>query len=75
MATDQERQWSNDPENWKWGIFYFNKQDKRIFPPKRIPGMGWTINFASPASVLAFIALIVSILLITIYISEYVTKS
>lgn len=23
-----------DANNWKWGIFYFNKEDKRLFPPK-----------------------------------------
>ena len=41
--------------NWIWGIFYYNKSDERIFPPKRIPWMGWTVNFAKTKSILAFL--------------------
>ena len=36
--------WHKDPVNWKAGIFYYNPEDKRMFPPKRIAGMGWTIG-------------------------------
>lgn len=32
---------------WKWG-FYYNPDDPRLFVPKRITGMGWTINIARP---------------------------
>ncbi len=32
------RQWHADPNNWKFGIFYFNRADKRIFPPKKLRG-------------------------------------
>ncbi len=42
--------WHDDPSNWKLGIFYYNKLDKRVFPPKRIQGFGWTVNFAHPYS-------------------------
>jgi uncharacterized membrane protein len=42
--------WHNDPSNWKLGIFYYNKSDKRIFPPKRFRALGWTVNFANPCS-------------------------
>ena len=62
---DQENQneWKNDPDNWIWGMFYYNPKDNRLFPPKRIKEFGWTINFAHPNSI--FIALIIiSILLI-----------
>ncbi|MGZ3904957.1 MAG: DUF5808 domain-containing protein [Bacteroidia bacterium] len=45
-------QLENDPSKWKFGVFYFNKDDKRIFPPKRNPYLGWTINFANPYSIL-----------------------
>ena len=40
-------EWRNDPKNWKLGFLYFNKEDKRIFPPKRMKELGWTINFRS----------------------------
>ena len=36
-----------DPANYKWGLFYFNRADKRIIVPKRLKMMGWTLNFAN----------------------------
>jgi uncharacterized membrane protein len=56
--------WHKDPSNWVWGMFYYNKKDKRIFPPKRISSLGWTVNFANPISVIALV--IVLILILTI---------
>jgi uncharacterized membrane protein len=50
------RQWRQDPDNWVWGMFYYNKLDPRIFPPKRHPELGFTVNFANPKSVAALIA-------------------
>ncbi len=47
--------WTKDPNNWKWGIFYYNKEDKRILPPKKNPAMGWTVNFANKRSVITFL--------------------
>jgi uncharacterized membrane protein len=60
-------EWHADPNNWKWGLFYYNKADKRIFPPKRIMGMGWTINFANPVSIVVFVLLIAAIICISIF--------
>lgn len=56
--------WHDDPANWRAGIFYYNPQDKRILPPKKVESMGWTINFANPYSIIAFLGLI--ILIVTI---------
>lgn len=39
-----------NPENWKWGVFYFNKNDHRLIVPKRVKLLGWTFNFAHPVS-------------------------
>lgn len=36
-----------DPANYKWGIFYYNRNDRRIIIPKRLKMMGWTLNFAN----------------------------
>lgn len=47
--------WSKDPNNWVLGMFYYNKEDPRLMPPKRIAWMGWTINFANYKSVLFMI--------------------
>jgi uncharacterized membrane protein len=30
--------------NWKYGMFYYNKEDKRYLPPKRQEWMGVTVN-------------------------------
>jgi uncharacterized membrane protein len=61
-SKEEYDKWHRDPSNWKWGIFYYNKLDKRILPPKRIKAFGWTINFANPYSVLIN-ALIITIAL------------
>ena len=57
-------QWHDDPSNWRWGIIYNNKKDKRLFPPKRLKGLGWTVNFANPKSYLIFLGFILLILAI-----------
>jgi uncharacterized membrane protein len=49
--------WHKDPRNWKLGILYYNRQDRRIFPPKRF-GIGWTVNFGNPNPILALGAII-----------------
>jgi len=65
---ETSEKWHKDPNNWIWGLFYYNKEDKRIFPPKRIEWMGFTTNFANTKSiislliVLAFIGLMIFIM-------------
>ena len=54
--------WHADPNNWKAGILYYNTDDKRLFPPKRVKGLGWTINFANPNSILAFLGVLLIII-------------
>ena len=50
-----------DSNNWKLGFIYFCRADQRIFVPKRIRGLGWTLNFARPLAVpsLGFILAVV----------------
>jgi uncharacterized membrane protein len=60
----------SDPNNWKLWIFYFNKNDKRIFPPKRYGLFGCTINFTNPISILLNISIVVAIVLIAMYIKS-----
>jgi len=56
-----------DPENWKWGIFYFNKKDHRMVVPKRNPIMGWTFNFAHPAGYIFLVLILLFIIFQSIY--------
>jgi uncharacterized membrane protein len=60
-TKEQLKQWHKDPSNWVWGMFYCNKADKRLLPPKKIPAMGWTVNFANRNSVLLLVTFLVVI--------------
>jgi uncharacterized membrane protein len=53
------------PDNYKWGIFYYNPRDSRLFVPKRIPILGFTVNFANPFSYLILIILLALVLYLT----------
>lgn len=55
-----------DPRSWKGYFFYMNGNDSRIFVPKRIPSMGWTLNFANPYSYLILLSIIIIPILISI---------
>jgi uncharacterized membrane protein len=54
-SEETSNKWRNDPNNWVLGFFYYNKEDQRIFPPKKSEEMGSTINFANPKSVMALL--------------------
>ena len=54
--------WHKDPNNWVMGIFYFNREDSRIFPPNRIAMLGWTVNFANPYSAILLALLTIAVL-------------
>lgn len=58
--------WHKDPNNWKWGCLYYNKEDQRLLPPKRQEWMGLTINFANPKSVLVLVFMLLFFLLIVL---------
>jgi uncharacterized membrane protein len=70
-SQETEEKWSKDPNNWIWGIFYYNKEDKRLMPPKRIPFMGWTVNFANRNSVLLFVFIMLLVSLFIVIITEF----
>lgn len=44
-----------NPGNWKLGVFYFCREDSRILVPKRIRGLGWTVNLARPLAIPFFL--------------------
>lgn len=45
-----------NPENYIWKVFYWNKKDSRLFPPKPDPDYGLTINFGHPKAFIAILA-------------------
>ncbi|RYG45238.1 MAG: hypothetical protein EOO01_18145 [Chitinophagaceae bacterium] len=61
-------QWHNDPFNWKLGFIYRNAKDKRLLVPKRW-GLGFTLNFGNPLTVVLLLILFVVPVLIAFLIS------
>jgi uncharacterized membrane protein len=59
----------DDPLNYKWGVFYFNKTDIRTVVPKRSRSLGWTLNFAKWGSY-AFVTAIISAVVLSILLSN-----
>lgn len=55
---------SDNPDNYKWGIFYFNRKDNRIIVKKQDRIRGFTINFGNPYTYLVFLGLAAAILLV-----------
>jgi len=49
----------DNPSNWKWGVFYFNKKDPRFIVHKQVEALGWTFNFAHPVSFVVLALLVI----------------
>lgn len=62
----------DDDKYWKLGMFYYNPDDPALFVEKRF-GIGWTSNFARPASWAIIIGFILFVILMT-YFSTRMTK-
>jgi len=54
-------------DNWI-GVLYINRKDSRVIVPKRILGMGWTLNFGNPYTDVVIIA-IIAIVIVSNYLS------
>lgn len=55
-----------NPENYKAGVFYFNKNDKRIVVPKQDKMRGVTLNFGNLYTYLLLLGIILAIVLFSI---------
>ena len=71
-----EAEWNN-PDNWSAGI-YFSKKDSRVWVPKRIRSMGWTINLGQKKGAVTmmwtFIGAILFVVLINIVVINLLIK-
>ena len=54
---------NEDEKYWKWNFIYYNPEDTRLFVPKRISWLGWTLNFANP---FAYLVLALSLFIVGI---------
>lgn len=58
---------SNNPFNWK-GTFYVNRKDPRILVPKRLPSLGWTLNFGHIISYVLISAFVLAVIAAVFFI-------
>jgi len=58
-----------NPEKYKWGIFYFDPKDTRIFVPKGQVLPGWTINFGNRLSYF-----VISVIVALLFLINYIAK-
>ncbi len=66
QTPEQNEFFHKDPNNWKWGIIYYNPEDERVFLPKKNAAMGITLNFARKESYLISILFLAIPLIITL---------
>jgi uncharacterized membrane protein len=71
QSPEQNELFHRDPKNWKWGIFYYNPWDERLFLPKKNAGMGLTLNFAKrEAYIFTVLILLIPVALVLIGFSK-----
>jgi len=52
----------DNPENYKFHIFYYNPKDKRIIVPKQDKNRGWTLNFGNRFTYIILLAICLAII-------------
>lgn len=59
MTQDQDLYGWHDRRHWRggWLQIYANRDDPRLWVPKRRPGIGWTLNVLHPKARLVLAAL------------------
>ncbi len=67
MNNDIDRHVEN-PDNYRFAIFYYNPGDQRIIVPKRNRMMGWTLNFGRTNTYLIIAGIIIIVYLAKFYL-------
>lgn len=71
-----QSEWENQ-QNWSgpvWLGIYFSRIDTRSWVPKRIPGMGWTLNVGRQAGLFRLIGTIIGIPLLIVLIMVFANR-
>jgi uncharacterized membrane protein len=63
----EESEVRSDPGHWRggWLGIYVNAQDRRLWVPKKRPGIGWTLNLGHPKArwvIAVFLAVAIALL-------------
>ena len=67
MNKDNSQDSCHDSKKWKAGVFYCDRKDSRVVVPKRMQGMGWSVNFGHPLKATLFIVLSLVIVLVPFF--------
>ncbi len=59
----------NHSDKFKWGLFYFDREDQRIFVSKGHWLRGWTLNFGN-----RFSYFILSLIVVIVVLINYFTQ-
>jgi uncharacterized membrane protein len=58
---------SGNDRHWVAGIFYHNPENPELWVEKRF-GIGWTLNFARPASWLMLLGLLIPVAAVGVWV-------
>lgn len=67
MNNDLDRDVDN-PDNYKFTIFYYNTNDRRVIVPKRNRMFGWTLNFGQVNTYLLIAGIVIILVVSKIYL-------
>ena len=62
-----------DDDLWRLGAVYVNREDSAVFVPKRF-GIGWTLNFGNPWSLLVLLGIVAAPVLVTVLSATLATR-
>ena len=65
LLTGRELLLTEEDDNWIWGIFYYNKNDSRLWVDKKV-GIGFTCNMAKPGAII-FNTVMIGVVLIVCF--------
>jgi len=66
--STNEAEWAS-LGNWtgpKWLSVYFSKRDTRLWVPKQIPALGWTVNLGRPGGLAWLLVVLLGLPLFTL---------
>lgn len=66
--SEDEENIQEQQSTWKWGCYY-NPSDPRIFVPKRVAIMGWTINIGRPVGRIFYFGIIALVFVVIIFVA------
>lgn len=64
-----QAEWEN-PDNWSMGI-YFSKKDSRVWVPKSVPWMGWTVNVGQKGGAVWLLSFLIGLPILIVILTVF----